>query len=1097
MSRFIRLLSVTLFIFFLFVALAYLKIRREVPRSIEKALGAPVFYKRFRLNLLKGFEFHNLQVDSIFIAETLRVNYSLPSLITRSVNSITIDGFYLNLSRLKNKTARKKQGAESQDTFLLSISHLKFRHGIVSFDSADARTVSIEEIAGFLLIWNRGIDATFGFKTGESQFNNNRIGPIEGKIRLTHDGRFWISRLKSDQLSIKSVTGSYGGGSAFLLAVDARVRNVFLDSLRFTLSIPERKGAISFWGLKAPSISIETGYAEYQMVPDVGFSLKNAVASISEPIDEIIEIPFAQYSSSSQSVYMRFRGYGILNGMGLVKGGRDSLWLGIAADSVFQHGTWFHNVFASVSAIQMKKLLIHELSVDDRNASGYLSGNYDIESQRFEARFTISSLNLSSFNNEVYGHLSGEGTFSLEGKKPVSYQMDWSADSIGYRGKFLFKEVRLSITPESLLVTGGEAEVQGNQLMDFVLYSSLGIDTNRWLFRSQLPDSGEIGIDGSWANGGRSWFFSVSRLDLRYQSVKREGTFPLTVVYMTDSVRARLDTTSLFEGKIAFDLMFNSSSDDVRLDFYADSISLFELQDMGLSPVGSYVTASLELTGTLDSPEIVAEGRFDSILLKPDTSKKMLNRLSESLDGTSLHFKTTYANSVLNLSSVRLGDGTQIELSGFLPVDFSLKPFYFDVSNSQLYLAVSTDSFDVALIRPFLKDFMLVGNGYFTAHTRIQGSIKHPLMDGRMKVFAQDALLTSTNTPLQNLLFDANLRGDSLIASEISARSGENGRVTGKGFMVFGDSVLTNFKFKLDSVPLYPTPEIISIGSGTLSISGKVPNIFIASDIELHEAYINIPFGRGMGGARARPSPIRFRYHIHGARNIFFYNPNVEMELSMNITISKEDEVNVVTVGEFRVLNGKFYYLDRTFDITEGWVRLTGGPELNPEIHLKAEGIVADTVMVNIIVSGTLKHPDIELTSNPPMDKLDIISLIAFGKTMGEMQLEQQDIELLRKRALSFAEGMVSREIRKFLASYGIGISEFMVQADPWSGGYTSFTVGFRPSPNMLFRYSYDPRAVDHFTVQIKYFLSRNIAVYAERERNGEFATGVELEFRW
>ena len=476
----------------------------------------------------------------------------------------------------------------------------------------------------------------------------------------------------------------------------------------------------------------------------------------------------------------------------------------------------------------------------------------------------------------------------------------------------------------------------------------------------------------------------------------------------------------------------------------------------------------------------------------------MLYRIGRAVEGLSVEFRMTYADSILNIKSIRLGDGTALFSRGFLPLILSLKPFKFEVPDREIYLAFDTDSFDVALLRPFLKDFMLVGNGYFMSRVRMGGTLSSPIMSGRLTTIIRDALLTSTNTPLQNLIFSGDFEGDSLVASDIKARSGQYGRIQGHGKMVFGRQLLTDFTFKLDSVPMYPTHEIASIGSGVLTIKGPVPQIFIDADINLDEAHINIPFGGGaMTSSSPQPSPIRFRYHLYGDRNIFFYNPNLEMELSMDIVISKEDEVNVVTTGEFRVLNGQFYYLDRRFDITEGWVRLAGGPTMNPEIHLKAEGVVADTVIVTIMITGTLKHPEIELTSEPPMDRLDIVSLIAFGRTLGELQLEREDIELIRKRALSFAEGMVSREIRNLLSSYGIGISEFMVQADPWSGNYTSFTVGFRPSPNMLFRYSYDPRAVDHFTVQIKYFLRRNIAVYAERERSGEFGTGIELELRW
>ncbi len=1070
---------------------------------LQKGFGAPISYKSFSLNPFKGFIFYDIKADDIFEAESLIVRYNISSIINRNILYLKISNFSFDMIGYTsaNRTQQKKHQIKGIPQHILSIEKLILEDGIVDIDTGQPITLEINRIDGNIGLWSDGIDGRFHIDVGEITVEDRKFGNLNTIFKVNRKGEFAVLHLKSSLINIKKIAGFMGKDSVAASIFRIEHDLIRVDSLKFSAMTKLKMGNFILWGATASKFQLDTIKFEFSMLPNNKISIKYGSVVVSQPFKEILQIHFIQIDMSNKSVYTKFNGYGMFVGEGLIRGygQEDSLWIGVAMDSVRTPKQWLHNVFVSASLLgATRKIMFHELSVDDYHMKGMAYGDYTLKNQLLNANFQIDTLDLTRISHEWHGWLFGTGEAKFIGKKLVKFAVSGRSIGLKYKKMFSSDTVSFYVNSDSVVLRAEKTTFQKVTIPNLALTSHLKSDTNNWSVSLAISDSGNAQVKGRWSmKEPNDLFFAIDYLDFRYSTIHRTGEFPLIFYIRNDTVFGQLDTTSILEGEMAFDLHYFPQTDTVMLSLFTRNISFYELQQIGLVPLCGYLNGKLEITNTLSTPNITLSGNFDSTHVVADTSQ-MLYRIGRAVEGLSVEFRMTYADSILNIKSIRLGDGTALFSRGFLPLILSLKPFKFEVPDREIYLAFDTDSFDVALLRPFLKDFMLVGNGYFMSRVRMGGTLSSPIMTGKLTAIIRDALLTSTNTPLQNLIFSGDFEGDSLVASDIKARSGQYGRIQGHGKMVFGRQLLTDFTFKLDSVPMYPTHEIASIGSGVLTIKGPVPQIFIGADINLNEAHINIPFGGGaMTSSSPQPSPIRFRYHLYGDRNIFFYNPNLEMELSMDIVISKEDEVNVVTTGEFRVLNGQFYYLDRRFDITEGWVRLAGGPTMNPEIHLKAEGVVADTVIVTIMITGTLKHPEIELTSEPPMDRLDIVSLIAFGRTLGELQLEREDIELIRKRALSFAEGMVSREIRNLLSSYGIGISEFMVQADPWSGNYTSFTVGFRPSPNMLFRYSYDPRAVDHFTVQIKYFLRRNIAVYAERERSGEFGTGIELEFRW
>ncbi|MBN1981154.1 MAG: translocation/assembly module TamB domain-containing protein [Chitinivibrionales bacterium] len=97
-------------------------------------------------------------------------------------------------------------------------------------------------------------------------------------------------------------------------------------------------------------------------------------------------------------------------------------------------------------------------------------------------------------------------------------------------------------------------------------------------------------------------------------------------------------------------------------------------------------------------------------------------------------------------------------------------------------------------------------------------------------------------------------------------------------------------------------------------------------------------------------------------------------------------------IGDVSVIKGYVYYLDREFDVSEGKVSLYDPFELNPSFAISASTKVSAMEIgttepaeytVTLSVTGDLQHPTFMLTSSPPLDEPNIVSLLTMGAPIG------------------------------------------------------------------------------------------------------------------
>lgn len=114
---------------------------------------------------------------------------------------------------------------------------------------------------------------------------------------------------------------------------------------------------------------------------------------------------------------------------------------------------------------------------------------------------------------------------------------------------------------------------------------------------------------------------------------------------------------------------------------------------------------------------------------------------------------------------------------------------------------------------------------------------------------------------------------------------------------------------------------------------------------------------------------------------------NVNATFGADLRATKRENGPVIVLGTANTVRGFYEFQGRRFTIERGGtVQFLGLPQINPDLNITAERLIPNTgVTAKIHVTGTARAPQLELTSNPPLDEADILSLIVFNRSVNEL----------------------------------------------------------------------------------------------------------------
>ena len=164
----------------------------------------------------------------------------------------------------------------------------------------------------------------------------------------------------------------------------------------------------------------------------------------------------------------------------------------------------------------------------------------------------------------------------------------------------------------------------------------------------------------------------------------------------------------------------------------------------------------------------------------------------------------------------------------------------------------------------------------------------------------------------------------------------------------------------------------------------------------------------------------------------------------------------------------------RRFDVDEtSSINFRG--TLDPEISVAVTRLISG-VLARVTVTGTLTSPELHLSSTPPLDSTDILSLIVFNTSMNELTAAQQ--QELAVRAGTLAAGFIATPLVSAIQR-SLGLETLGVEPAGNTGTGPKVTIGEEIAPGLVARFSRQFGQEPYDEATLEYYLSRLFRIRA------------------
>ena len=145
-----------------------------------------------------------------------------------------------------------------------------------------------------------------------------------------------------------------------------------------------------------------------------------------------------------------------------------------------------------------------------------------------------------------------------------------------------------------------------------------------------------------------------------------------------------------------------------------------------------------------------------------------------------------------------------------------------------------------------------------------------------------------------------------------------------------------------------------------------------------------------------------------------------------DVTVRKARGGPVNLVGTMEILRGYYSFQGRRFDVQpESTVRFRGLSPIDPALNVSADRQISG-VTATVQVAGSMREPEINLTSRPPLDDADLLALIIFGQPVNDLGASQR--VSLSERAAAMAAGAIATPITDSVAR-ALNLDLFEIQS--------------------------------------------------------------------
>jgi len=515
------------------------------------------------------------------------------------------------------------------------------------------------------------------------------------------------------------------------------------------------------------------------------------------------------------------------------------------------------------------------------------------------------------------------------------------------------------------------------------------------------------------------------------------------------------------------------------------AFSQYSLERIAGLPEGTIsATGNANLSGLItDFRRTRGEGRIESAEA----------RFENHILRTTKPFTFDFNSDRLTLAGVTLtGESTQVNLAGTIGL----------TERAALNLDVS-GRLDLMLLSAAYPEWF--SGGSINVEGRIGGTVQNPDLRGLAHLadasFGRRGFFTTLSKLNGDLFFDQNRVTLNNIQGNVG---GGTVQVQGAASLQGRTIQTMNIRIEASNVRVRYPEGLRTVFDGNLVLRGSMASPLLEGSVEIQslayrsgfEDFLALVTERNPGSRASLLGRLRLAIHVEGGRNITIQNQLADVEARLDVDVKGTVDEPSVT-GHIEASGGTLLFQGNRYRITRGNIDFVDPLRIDPVIDVQAEAEVRDyRVILSITGRGERLHLD--MRSDPPLPELEIVSLIAGGRTREEYAEKNRPTseQLFQSGAASVLFDLLKQRVGgRFFGSNRVRIDPFLIGAENNPGA--RITLSEQVTKDLSITYSQDLSSNRQQIILIEYFVNRNTSVVASKDELGNFGLDIRLRRRF
>jgi len=542
----------------------------------------------------------------------------------------------------------------------------------------------------------------------------------------------------------------------------------------------------------------------------------------------------------------------------------------------------------------------------------------------------------------------------------------------------------------------------------------------------------------------------------------------------------------------------------------ADAALVVTIERVPVEAVNRVLLGSRRLTGTIDATARL-EGAFDAPRVSFDgavTDGAVDGVPYERLTAAGRYDTDRVALDVL----LEAGPEGRLTASGTMPVRVGETA---PAGAPPFDLRVESSALNVGLVQPLTTALEGI-RGRGDIDLRITGPAKAPAIAGSIAIGDAGFTVPATGVAYSGLSADLQFEGNRMVVRQLRVEDddGHVATISG-GLNVSVTAAPTDFDLYLAAEDFH----VLGNNFGELSVSadlhalGDLTTPLLVGTLEVDRARLEVDdwldrfgssgYARSAGNepvtaapsssasfsiALAMPDNVVLRGRDLRATSGSFGLGDINVTLGGALVIAKESGQPVTLRGGLDVVRGQYAFQGRRFDIVRGSkIQFSGAEFLDPAIDVTAERRIG-AVTANVRVTGTARTPEIALSSTPPLDQGDVLSLIVFNQPMNSLGATER--VSLATRAGTLAARALATPIADSVAR-ALDLDLFEIQPNEDAGTGATITVGRQLNDRLFVGFRQDFGSGDVSQVSFEYRLNEFLRIVTSFAQGADRARSV------